>query len=611
MTRRPASTLTSPSLTDRACRAWGWTPYRDILFSFLSRETDRGQFPSFDATAFERDQASSRGEPNATDPFGPGGVFGDGQLELPWRFPSPYAHPLPLGLDVNRVPLELDDNARYAMGLPSHHTMSRDGDEDDAAAIKPVTCHPEQRGLPTGRNAGPGLELPSYHSPLTPAEDDRGQGPGRVVHQSLEVPKTRDMSPLPSAAFRQSDPFVEKNPLTRPPQQRPRAPTPATMKSLAYGLGPADARLRLPAELFAVGGGAEPTPTRSAAASRAPTSASLFASGDGGGGTAKNRRPSSTTPSPLSVSPLSLGRAGSVATIRDLRAVAPPHRQISIRSLAPAAPPDRPIIVTNALNHILYDGPCRHCEVNSCVCLLPSSAPSPWGAAADNDDDNPATPFGTAAPWQQRDNDIMTEGFCRHCVVNHCACVGDAKWGLHHAANALRNARLDGDHHDTATRRLVSDSGTVRRYETTWTEAEDGGGDGGTSSHHTLHTGRASPPFAAPLPAYLPMGRERVSSVDRAGFCDLEAQPRRDGSGGSGSSGRGMVSTFHFRHSFRAGGAGQDASLGGRRKKRNRLASFVAGHLCRIFVAVIFLLLIAVMAWVVWFYTERDGVPIT
>lgn len=608
-------------------------------------------------------------------------MFGDGQLELPWRFPSPYAPILPLGPDARPIPLEMDHNARYAMGLPSHHGKNyrhddEDVDDGDAATITPTTCHREEhrRG---DHDAGPGTKHPTYHTPVTPAEENSGRGVfDHAVHHSLDMLKTRDTSPLTSAAvaYRQSDPFVEKNPPVRPLQQQPRAPTPT---ALAYGLGPADARLQLPSQRFAVGdGGVDPTPTRPATASRAPTHASLlggepgpdmgpaaqrratpqdlhhFVGFDGvGGGTEDRGRPSShhhhrsrssgdttTPPSPLSVSPLSLSSrrvTGSVATVRDLRAMAPPHRQISIRSLVPASSAggrgDRQIIVTNALNHILYNGPCRHCEVNHCVCLLPASATpsSPQGmpANAHNDNSDPATLFGTAVPRPQHqppDNGIMTEGFCRHCVVNHCACVSDAKWGLHHAANALRNARLDENHrqhHDDPTaRRLVSDSGTVRRYESTSIEAADDNGDRDvtTGSHCALRTGSNSalpPPFAAPLPAYLPLGRERISSGDGGGGCgfyDLEAQPhRRDGSSGESGSGRGMVSTFHFRHSIRPGGT-DPGVLGVRRTRtrRSRVAGFVTGHLCRIFVAVIFILLIVVIAWVVWFYTNRNGVPI-
>lgn len=123
---------------------------------------------------------------------------------------------------------------------------------------------------------------------------------------------------------------------------------------------------------------------------------------------------------------------------------------------------DRPIVVTNALHHILYDGPCRHCETNRCPCLTPGS---------------PGLP-PVDAPSNSRSH-IATEGFCRHCVLNRCSCViDDPRWGLHHATDTLRQAQQqqqqeqeqqnsteqEGASSEQQSLRVISDTGTVRHY---------------------------------------------------------------------------------------------------------------------------------------------------
>ena len=98
---------------------------------------------------------------------------------------------------------------------------------------------------------------------------------------------------------------------------------------------------------------------------------------------------------------------------------------------------------------------------------------------------------------------------------------------------ALRNARLDENqrqnHDDPTTRRLVSDSGTVRRYESTSIDTADDDGDRGvtTGSRYALRTGSssASPPPSTPPARSSPAPR----SITRAGAAVAIADVNKDG----------------------------------------------------------------------------------
>ncbi|KAK8114229.1 hypothetical protein PG999_006298 [Apiospora kogelbergensis] len=170
--------------------------------------------------------------------------------------------------------------------------------------------------------------------------------------------------------------------------------------------------------------------------------------------------------------------------------------KFSSRSISTAVDDqDRPIVVTNALHHIIYDGPCDHCETNHCICLTT---------------DSPGVP--PADPTSRSSSRIATEGFCRHCVLNRCSCiVNDPRWGLRHASIILHQAQqkpkntssgqeqeVVGGHQSL---RIISDAGTVRRYAT----GQDHD-DSATSSENqmgtiTTITASATAP-TTPMPPY-------------------------------------------------------------------------------------------------------------
>ncbi|KAK8089834.1 hypothetical protein PG997_004795 [Apiospora hydei] len=203
---------------------------------------------------------------------------------------------------------------------------------------------------------------------------------------------------------------------------------------------------------------------------------------------------------------------------------------------------DCPIVVTNALHHILYDGPCRHCETNHCACLMP---------------DSPGLP-STDAPSNNKSR-IATEGFCRHCVLNRCSCVvEDPRWGLHHASSTLHQAQQQKQKQEQeqeqankeqtnteqegtsahASLRIISDTGTVRHYAT--------GHDGSPSSSSNGSEGQMATTTAAttttatapttPPPAYrAPFNRAgNNNDNNRTAYSnvhpgdDIEAQQQRE-----------------------------------------------------------------------------------
>ncbi|KAK8139635.1 hypothetical protein PG984_000758 [Apiospora sp. TS-2023a] len=162
------------------------------------------------------------------------------------------------------------------------------------------------------------------------------------------------------------------------------------------------------------------------------------------------------------------------SAVHQKRSVSSLRSKFSSRKFSTASndgqdPNERPIVVTNALHHILYDGPCGHCETNHCACQTP---------------DSPGLP-PVDAPSNNRTR-ITTEGFCRHCVLNRCNCVvEDPRWGLHHATDTLRRTQQQqqqrssteqrGASSEQQSLRIISDTGTVRHYAT--------GPDGSPSSN--------------------------------------------------------------------------------------------------------------------------------
>ncbi|KAK8042285.1 hypothetical protein PG993_006808 [Apiospora rasikravindrae] len=169
---------------------------------------------------------------------------------------------------------------------------------------------------------------------------------------------------------------------------------------------------------------------------------------------------------------------------------------------------DRPVIVTNALHHILYDGPCRHCETNHCACLMPDSPGLPPMEAPSNNKSR-----------------IATEGFCRHCVLNRCSCVvEDPRWGLHHASSTLQQAQQQKKQEQTNTEqgdtsaqpplRIISDTGTVRHYATGHDGSPSSSSNGSegqmattTAAATTTATALSTPPPCLPCP--LPSCRQQ------------------------------------------------------------------------------------------------------
>lgn len=171
---------------------------------------------------------------------------------------------------------------------------------------------------------------------------------------------------------------------------------------------------------------------------------------------------------------------------------------------------ERPIVVTNALHHILYDGLCGHCETNHCACLTPGSPGFPR----------------VDAPSNSRSH-IATEGFCRHCVLNRCSCVvADPRWGLHHATDTLRRAQQQqqqqqqsspeqgGSSSEQQSLRVISDTGTVRHYAMGHDDNSNSSSSEGQVATTTITNAAAAP--RTPPPAYrAPFSRARNSSDDQ------------------------------------------------------------------------------------------------
>ncbi|KAH8675645.1 hypothetical protein BX600DRAFT_432207 [Xylariales sp. PMI_506] len=88
---------------------------------------------------------------------------------------------------------------------------------------------------------------------------------------------------------------------------------------------------------------------------------------------------------------------------------------------------NRPILVVNALDEIVYNGTCCHCTANICPCNKPSYNGHSYHKA------------GVSEGGSRGGTRIKTEGFCRHCVLNRCACIVDVKWGQCHAKNAMND----------------------------------------------------------------------------------------------------------------------------------------------------------------------------
>ncbi|KAK8048810.1 hypothetical protein PG994_010540 [Apiospora phragmitis] len=208
---------------------------------------------------------------------------------------------------------------------------------------------------------------------------------------------------------------------------------------------------------------------------------------------------------------------------------------------------DREIIVTDALRHVLYDGPCGHCETNHCACLTP------------DDDDAPGLP-----PMDATSNNksrIVTEGFCRHCVLNRCSCITeDPRWGLHHASSTLHQAQQQqqkqknteqGGTSAQQSLRIISDTGTVRHYAT----GHDGSpsSSGGSSSSKgrrvtTTTTATMAAPTTAPTtppPAYRAPFDRASSNNNNDHLADNNVHPPRRYRGATGAAASAPVTTMH------------------------------------------------------------------
>ncbi|KAK7924945.1 hypothetical protein PG985_006999 [Apiospora marii] len=182
-------------------------------------------------------------------------------------------------------------------------------------------------------------------------------------------------------------------------------------------------------------------------------------------------------------------------------------RKLSTASSDDQDQDERPIVVTNALHHILYDGPCGHCETNHCACLAPGSPGLP--------------PID--APSNSRSH-IATEGFCRHCVLSRCSCVvADPRWGLHHAADTLRRAQQQqqrqnsteqgGESSEQQSLRVISDTGTVRHYAMGHDDSPNSSSTEGQAATTTITNTAAA--LRTPPPAYrAPFSRVRSSNDD-------------------------------------------------------------------------------------------------
>ncbi|KAI0136532.1 hypothetical protein BJ170DRAFT_15830 [Xylariales sp. AK1849] len=267
--------------------------------------------------------------------------------------------------------------------------------------------------------------------------------------------------------------------------------------------------------------------------------------------------------------PLCVRKTASRTTLRSnasnshLRRLAYNPRCTSTRNLEdPIQIDDRPIVITNALDHILYDGTCRHCEANSCSCL---------DSSVGNSTLRPTAHQKTPKPSGR----IMTEGFCRHCVLNNCGCVRDPRWGQHHASNAVRDARFD------QSLRILSDTGTVRHYETDAT---------------TNNTTNPDPPIAVPPPAYTRVPAAGINASNDVGpnsmGRDVEAQQRRGADA----------------HSVRAFRNSAYPLLPHRRPHDPEAArrGFGGRHMCHLYTAGASLLLLALVVVIVWMY-KRPG----
>ncbi|KAK7969488.1 hypothetical protein PG988_008561 [Apiospora saccharicola] len=204
--------------------------------------------------------------------------------------------------------------------------------------------------------------------------------------------------------------------------------------------------------------------------------------------------------------PTSRSRSRRPSAVHQKRSVSSLRSKFSSRKLSAASSDgqdqeERPIVVTNALHHILYDGPCGHCETNHCACQKP---------------DSPGLP-PVDAPSNSRAR-ITTEGFCRHCVLNRCTCVvQDPRWGLHHATDTLRRTQQHqlllqqsstdqgGASSEQQSLRIISDTGTVRHYATGPDDSPNSNSSSGredqvTTTATIANTNAAAP--RAPTPAY-------------------------------------------------------------------------------------------------------------
>lgn len=107
---------------------------------------------------------------------------------------------------------------------------------------------------------------------------------------------------------------------------------------------------------------------------------------------------------------------------------------------------EHPIIVEDALDHIIYDGQCSHCDARSCSCTAETGAAHHGTSSASDANGASLTPptgmaLGVESQLAKSTNSIMTEGFCLHCVVNSCPCVYTPAVGTRHAAKELAHAR--------------------------------------------------------------------------------------------------------------------------------------------------------------------------
>ncbi|KAK7988757.1 hypothetical protein PG989_009072 [Apiospora arundinis] len=447
------------------------------------------------------DTSSTKGDPRPSDPSTPKAVYVSVSVE-PCN-----------SEDTRKYWAEREARAKAGLANPSVH-VNRASGEFDLGLVNAILA---------GKGELIATTVDGVHQDSNMSSSLSGAhvGDDTVVHHDIGDNDTSDSGPVTDAykstgpfistqsisrdsVLRTSDPFVDKN-TAKCASETTRYNVPANKRIGPYQSAASLSPTANPSDEDDIFIGGEPGPDvgyryRSESRVRRPSTSMVTVPNN-----SHNVQPgpsSSQLPSysicnipPSSSRPASRARNRRPSDVHPKRSASSLRSKFSSRNISTSIDDqDRPIVVTNALHHIIYDAPCRHCETNNCACLTP---------------DSPGVP--PADPTSNSKTRIATEGFCRHCVLNRCSCiVEDPQWGLHHASTAFRQAqqgpRNTGQEQgqevasEQQSLRIISDAGTVRRYAT-----EQEHDDSGASSEGQMETTITTAPTTVPRtppPAY-------------------------------------------------------------------------------------------------------------